>query len=152
MRASPADWRYWFRLHPVNQAKRQADARRILGPLGVDTRLTQFATEAPLHALLGRMDCHLSVSLSTVISEAAAFGVPSVAIGREAPDFYRAELSTGMLAAATTGPELLEAVRRQLLRGRSTPAQEEPRALETMRRLLQGELPLAQLVPPRAPV
>jgi hypothetical protein len=152
MRASPADWRYWFRLHPVNQAKRQADARRILGPLGVDPRLTQFATEAPLHALLGRMDCHLSVSLSTVISEAAAFGVPSVAIGREAPDFYRAELSTGMLAAATTGPEVLEAIRRQLQRGRSGPAQKGFRALETMRRLLQGKLPPAQLESPCASV
>jgi hypothetical protein len=98
------------------------------------------------------MDCHLSVSLSTVISEAAAFGVPSVAIGREAPDFYRAELSTGMLAAATTGPEVLEAIRRQLQRGRSGPAQKGFRALETMRRLLQGRLPPAQLESPCASV
>jgi len=152
IRASPADWRYWFRLHPVNQAERQGAVRRILDPLGVDPQLTEFATEAPLHALLGHMDCHLSVSLSTVIIEAAAFGVPSVAIGREAPEFYRSELSTGLLAVATTGPELIEAVRRQLLRGRSAPAQEGPRSLETMRRLLQGELPLAELASPFAPV
>jgi hypothetical protein len=150
--ASSADWRYWFRLHPVNQAERREAARRILDPLGVDPRLTEFATEAPLHALLGHMDCHLSVSLSTVITEAAAIGVPSVAIGREAPDFYRSELSTGMLAVATTGPELLEAIRGQLRRGRSAPAQDGPRSLETMRRLLQGELPLAELASPCAPV
>ena len=152
IRASPENWRYWFRLHPVNQAERQGAVRRILDPLGVDPQLTEFATEAPLHALLGHMDCHLSVSLSTVIIEAAAFGVPSVAIGREAPEFYRSELSTGLLAVATTGPELIEAVRRQLLRGRSAPAQEGPRSLETMRRLLQGELPLAELASPFAPV
>jgi hypothetical protein len=152
IRASPADWRYWFRLHPVAQAERQKAARRILDPLGVSPQVTEFATEAPLHALLRHMDCHLSVSLSTVITEAAALGVPSVAIGREAPDFYRSELATGTLAVATTGPDLLDAIRRQLLRERSAPAEEEPRGLETMRRLLQGKLPLAEVASPCAPV
>jgi hypothetical protein len=151
IRASPPGWRYWFRLHPVNQTTRYRAARSILDPLGVDPDLTVFATEAPLHALLGHMDCHLSVSLSTVITEAAALGVPSVACGPEAPDFYGSELSRGMLIVKTAGPELLEAVRRQLLRGRTAPAQESPRALDTMRRLLESEGALAELASHCAP-
>jgi hypothetical protein len=111
-----------------------------LAPLGVDADALEFATETPLHALLGRMDCHLSASLSTVIVEAASLGVPSVACGREAVDFYRSELASGMLLLANGGPDLLEALRRQVTRGRSAPVGERPRALETMRRLLGGDV------------
>jgi hypothetical protein len=145
VRSSPPGWRYWFRLHPVNQAERHRSAQAVLDRLGVDRGLTAFATESPLYALLGQMDCHLSVSLSTVIGEAATLGVPSVACGREALDFYRQELSSGMLVLATTATELVAAVRDRLQRGRSAPVQDRPRALETMRRLLQGEVAPAEL-------
>jgi hypothetical protein len=140
MRSSPAGWKYWLRLHPVNQSERRTAALARLGVLGVDPGSLEFATETPLHALLRRMDGHVSAGLSTVITEAAALGVPSVACGREATDFYRPELSSGMLAVVTTGPELLEALERQVARGRSAPAAERPRSLETMRRLLAGDI------------
>lgn len=154
VRGSPAGWRYWFRLHPVNQAERHELARAVLRSLAMDPANMEFATEVPLHALLSYMDCHLTVSLSTVITEAAALGVPSVACGQEAQDFYRGELRSGMLVVATTGPDLLEALRRQLARGREPPALEPARAPESMRRLLAGEIPAPAVdeVPQCAPL
>lgn len=139
VRSSPPAWRYWFRLHPVNQAARRVEAERILGPLGMDLGLLEFATEVPLHALLRQMDCHLSAGLSTVVTEAAAHGVPSVACGREAPDFYRAEMVAGMLLVATTPSGVLEALHRLLHDGRRPVTAERPRAPEAMRQLLDGD-------------
>ena len=140
VRSSPPTWRYWFRLHPVNQAARRTEAEHVLGPIGVDLDLLEFATEVPLHALLRRMDCHLSVGLSTVVTEAAFHGVSSIACGQEAPDFYRAEMAAGMLLVATTASEVLEALRRLLGEGRRPAIAEPPRALAAMRRLLDGDL------------
>ncbi len=147
VRASPATWRYWFRLHPVNQAARGREARRILRPLGVDLELLEFATEAPLHALLRQMDGHLSVSLSTVVTEAAALGVASIACGSEAPDFYPAEMASGMLLVATTTSEILAALHRVLDSGRKPVTAEPPRAPAAMRRLLAGDLTAAPVAP-----
>jgi hypothetical protein len=140
VRASPPGWRYWFRLHPVDQAARRREARRILGPLGVDLGLLEFATELPLHPLLRQMDGHLSVSLSTVVTEAAAHGVPSIACGREAPDFYGAEMAAGLLLVATAPAEILAALHRLVSVGRRTVLPGPPRAPAAMQRLLAGNL------------
>jgi hypothetical protein len=140
VRTSPPSWGYWFRLHPVNQSARRVEAERVLGPLGIDLELMKFATEVPLHALLRQMDCHLSVGLSTVVTEAAAHGIPSIACGREAPDFFRAEVETGMLLVATAVSDILDALRRLLGEGRRPGTAEQPRARAAMRRLLDGDL------------
>jgi hypothetical protein len=139
VRSSPPTWRYWFRLHQVNQAARRGEAKRILRLLGVDPGLLEFATETPLHALLRQMDAHLSVSLSTVVTEAAAFGVPSIACGREAPQYYPAEMAAGMLLVATTPSEILAALHRMMSARRRPVTAERPRAPAAMRRLLVGE-------------
>jgi hypothetical protein len=140
VRDSPAGWRYWFRLHPVNQADRMKDARRVLGALGVDLGLMEFATEVPLHGLLRHMDCHLSAGLSTVVTEAAAHGVPSIAFGAEAPDFYEAETAAGMLLVARTSPEILAALHHFLKEGRRKVAKVPARAPGVMQRLLSGTI------------
>jgi hypothetical protein len=140
VRSSPSTWRYWFRLHPVNQAARGREAKRILRPLGVDLGLLEFATEVPLHALLRQMDGHLSVNLSTVVTEAAALGVASIACGREAPEFYPAEMAAGMLLVATTSSEVLAGLHRVLGAGRRLVMAERPRAPAAMLRLLAGDL------------
>jgi hypothetical protein len=139
VRASPPTWRFWFRLHPVDQAARRAEARRLLGPLGVDLGLLDFATEVPLHALLARLDGHLTVSLSTVVTEAAAHGIPSIACGKEAPDFFRNEMAAGMLVVAETATEILAALRHLLPQGRLPVRPSPPRAPDTIRRLLSGD-------------
>jgi hypothetical protein len=140
VRSAPPGWRFWFRLHPVNQSARRAEAERLLGQLGVDLGLLDFATETPLHALLRRMDCHLTVGLSTVITEAAAFGVPSVACGAEATEFFRSEADAGMLVVVGTAAEVRSAIERLLAAGRGAPRPESLRAADTLRRLLEGEL------------
>ncbi len=147
VRASPPTWRYWFRLHPVNQAAREREAKRILSPLGVDPGLLEFATEVPLHALLRQMDGHLSVSLSTVVTEAASLGVPSIACGSEAPEFYPAEMASGMLLVATTPSEILAALHRVLAAGRRPVMAEPPKAPAAMRRLLAGDLTADAVAP-----
>jgi hypothetical protein len=141
VRSSPSTWCFWFRLHPVDQAARKKEARRMLAPLGVDLGLMDFATEAPLHALLRQMDAHFSVGHSTVVTEAAAHGVPSIASGPQAANYYRAELATGMLLMATTPAEMVGALERILAMGRQPAVAEPPRAARTMVRLLAGELP-----------
>jgi glycosyltransferase involved in cell wall biosynthesis len=99
-----------------------------------------FATEVPLHALLGRMDSHLTVGLSTVVTEAAAHGVPSIACGREAPDFFRDEMSAGILVVAGTAAEILAALHRLLAQGRRLVSPSARRAPAALQRLLNGDL------------
>lgn len=138
VRRSPPDWRYWFRLHQVDQSARRVEAARLLAPLGVDLGLMEFATEAPLHALLRRLDCHLTVSLSTVVAEAAAHGLPSVACGEEAAAFFRVELSAGLLAVASTPAEILAALHRFLGQGRRRLSPGASKASAVLQRLLDG--------------
>jgi hypothetical protein len=148
--SSPASWCYWFRLHPVNQARRRAEAARVLGPLGADLGLMDFATEVPLHALLWRMDCHLTATLSTVVAEAAALGLLSVACSPEAADFYHEEMAAGLMAVATTGAEIQQALH-WALAGRRPVSFEPPKAPAAMRLLLAGELPTPQSGHPARP-
>jgi hypothetical protein len=117
---------------------------RVLGPLGVDLGLMDFATEVPLYPLLWRMDCHLTASLSTVVTEAAALGLPSVACGPEAPDFFQREMASGLLTVATTGSAVREGIQRAL-DGKRPVAFESPKALAAMRRLLAGDITTSRL-------
>ena len=147
IRSAPSAWCFWFRLHPVDQAARMKQAKRILGPLGVDLGLLEFATEVPLHALLRQMDGHFTVGHSTVVTEAAAHGVPSVACGREAADHYRAEMAAGMLLIATTPAEVLAALHLILDAARRPVMAERPRAAAAMQRLLDGDLSAEPIAP-----
>jgi hypothetical protein len=137
---SPASWRYWFRAHPVNQAAQLREAERLLAPAGVDLTHLRFATEVPLHALLRRVDGHLSVGLSTVITEAAAHGVPSIASSLEAADFFPDEAAAGMLVLATTSSEVLTQLQTLMTGGRRRASVPPARARVTMQRLLSGDL------------
>jgi hypothetical protein len=142
VRLSPPTWRYWFRLHQVDQSARWAEAARLLSRFGGDLSLMEFATEMPLHALLRCLDCHLTVSLSTVVAEAAAHGLPSVACGREAPDFFPDEMSAGLLAVAGTSAEILAALHHFLAQERRPVKAAASQASATLRRLLDGDLAL----------
>jgi hypothetical protein len=141
VRSSPSTWCFWFRLHPVDQSARRKEARRLLAPLGVDVALLEFATETPLHALLRQMDAHFSVGHSTVVSEAAMQGVPSVASSPQAAHYYRAEMDSGMLLMASTPVEIVGALQRILAMGRRPAVAEHPRAVGALQRLLAGDLP-----------
>jgi hypothetical protein len=140
VRLSPPGWRYWFRLHQVDQAARRPLAKKLVGEVGGDPALLEFATEAPLHALLASLHCHLTVSLSTVVAEAAAHGLPSVACAPEAADFFREQTATGMLAVAETPAEIVAAVQASLVQGRRPVSRGEGRAPALLRQLLDGTL------------
>jgi hypothetical protein len=145
VRLSPPSWRYWFRLHHVDQSARWAQAARLLGRSSGDLALMEFATEMPLHALLRCLDCHLTVSLSTVISEAAAHGLSSVACASEATDFFREEMSAGMLVVAGTSADILAGLQHLLVLGRRPVDPGNFRAPATLQRLLEGALAPASL-------
>jgi hypothetical protein len=147
--SSPA-WRFWFRLHQVNQSVRWREASRVLSGAGLDVRMMEFATETPLHALLQTMDCHLTTTLSTVVAEAAAHGVPSVACGREAPDIFPEEFAAGMLAVAETPEMIVAALRRLLAQGRRPVSPVKSQAPAILRHLLDGTL-TAELAAARIP-
>jgi hypothetical protein len=136
VRRSPADWRYWFRLHPVDQESRGREVKQILKAAGQDPMLLEVATETPLHALLRHMDAHVSVALSTVVLEAAAFGVPSVACGLEARDFYADQIASGMLVVTSGGPDLLNELVRLLNRPQTPPRFEPPTAQRALAHIL----------------
>jgi hypothetical protein len=111
---SPAEWRYWIRLHPVDQATRRREACDVLPQLGLSLDLMDYATALPLHALLREVDCHVTVGLSTVIREAEEAGVGSVSILPDARELFPVEVARGTLAVAETGDEVIAAIRRHL--------------------------------------
>ena len=147
VRGSPAGWRYWFRLHHVDQAARWAEAARLIRRADGDPSLMEFATQMPLHALLHCLDGHLTVSLSTVVTEAAAHGLGSVACGKEAPAFFREEMAAGLLTVAGTSDEILAALHRFLEQGRRRVDPPASTARATLRRLLAGEYTTLPAVP-----
>ena len=133
---APPDWRFWIRLHPVDQAPRRREATRVLARHGLSIELMDHATTLPLHALLRHVDCHVSAGLSTVIKEAEEAGVGSVAIAADARDLFAAEVARGTLVVAESGEELLAAIHGQISRRASTVGDAMPDGIEAMRRLL----------------
>jgi hypothetical protein len=140
IRASPPTWRYWFRLHPVDQAARWVKAARLLRQAGGDPGLMEFATEMPLHALLRHLDSVVTVNVSTIVAETVAHGLRSVVCAREALDFYPDEAATGMLVVADTSAEIVAALHRFLIQGRRPVRGSTSRARTVLRRLLEGDL------------
>ena len=138
VRASPSSWRYWFRLHQVDQAARRAAAIPLLRVAGADPSLMEFATEAPLHAMLRTLDCHVTASLSTVVLEAAAHGLPSVACQGEAADLFSDVIADGMLEVALSSAAVIDALRRFLAAGRRPVEREPVRVGAVLQWLLEG--------------
>jgi hypothetical protein len=110
IRQSPPDWRWWFRMHPVNQARRRRRTEDVVRTLGGDIALMTFATEAPLFALLRMMDAHVTAGFSTVVQQAAAFGVPSVGCAPAIGDLYAAEVAQGWVRVAPTADAMHRAL------------------------------------------
>ena len=93
----------------------------------------RFASEAPLPALLRHVDAHLTVTWSTVVKDASAEGVPSVACSGQAAESFPEELQSGMLVIAGTRDGILAALTTQLGRRRRPPKQNGDRATEAVR-------------------
>lgn len=135
VRQSPPAWRWWFRMHPVNQTTRRTMTEAVLRSIGQDPSRMRWATEVPLYALLPLMNCHVTVGLSTVVREAAALGVPSVACMSEAADFYAPEIAHGLARVALTTTAMISAIETSLALPREQPSarQVDPeRALDAL--------------------
>ena len=111
--AAPRDWSWWFRLHPVRQQERRAELLAHHAELVGSPRRLDLASSLPLPVLLRHVACQIAVGPSTVIQQAAAFGVPTVVCGpgaSEAPTVFPTEAGRGLLRVAETGAEVLQAV------------------------------------------
>lgn len=93
LEASPPDWTWWIRLHPLMDREREA-IRSWCAAHARGRVLVDRATDLPLPLLLRETDVHLTHN-STVIQEAASAGVPSVLIDRHGLDVYTGEIESG---------------------------------------------------------
>lgn len=85
---------WWWRLHPV-EAHLWRDFSARLERAGLDGGAVEFATMQPLYALIRASDVTLAHS-STVIQEAAVFGVRSVVTADYGTELHANLLSSGM--------------------------------------------------------
>src|SRR5207249_4665316 len=115
LRRSPPSWCYWVRPHPVNQRRRLAQAESILTHARVRHVDARRVVDMPLFGILRHVDCHVTVNISSVILEAEDFGVPSVACGPMATEYYPEQIKRGSLKVAFETEEILDAIKSQLL-------------------------------------
>jgi hypothetical protein len=119
LRRAPRDWSVWLRLHPVNQAQRLPEAERLVADLPVVSVPVATASSVPLHALLSHVDVHVTACWSSVIGEAAAAGISSVACHERADEVFPDLAADGRLVVSRSADAILKAVEAQAKR-RST--------------------------------
>ncbi|GJL95246.1 MAG: hypothetical protein DHS20C05_16510 [Hyphococcus sp.] len=111
---SPADWRYFVRLHP-GEAKRPGavEARKtLLGGLNAEV---ETSTHATIPELMPHMNMHLTKYSSTVI-DALAYGVPSVCFSESAAWFYPSEDYKNVIVVENNPDEIVKALETLLSR------------------------------------
>jgi len=136
LRSSPPSWCYWVRPHPVNQRRRLAQAESILTHARVRHVDARRVVEMPLFGILRHVDCHVTVNISSVILEAEDFGVPSVACGPMATEYYPEQIKRGSLKVAFETEEILDAIKSQLLNHTNVIRRPRPKPKDAMLRLL----------------
>lgn len=99
---------WWWRLHPVEAHRRSEFAAR-LARNGLDSSLVRQATDLPLYALVRAADFTLAHS-STVIQEAAVFGVPSIVTSDYGAEIHADLVASGMALHATRRETIAAAV------------------------------------------
>jgi len=113
MQASPADWRWWIRLHPMmkNDAGR---TRVLLDQYHIRNYDIYQATELPLYAVLRNIDVHVTLH-SAVVIEAESFNVPSVIIDEMGSVHFQRQIRSGTAVAAYAPDAIIDAIRRQAI-------------------------------------
>jgi hypothetical protein len=113
--ATPS-WFWWVRSR-ASMSPAEAEAVRE-AVRGMHNAETEQATALPLYALLRHVDAHVT-AFSSVVIEAAAFGVPSVATDPDAATWFPNLVGSGWLTVASgAGNDLLGAVRDQMERAK----------------------------------
>ena len=93
VQAAPRTWRWWIRRHPASTAFQDAEYRSLLALRGPNV-VVEEASEPPLPALLRRMSVVVSLA-SGSSTEAAAFGVPALFLGKEALALFPGLIARG---------------------------------------------------------
>jgi hypothetical protein len=133
----PVAW--WWRLHPVRASESEQFAR-LLEKRGLDGRHVKEATDLPLYALLRAADVTLAHS-STVISEAAELGVPSVVTSDYGAEFHGNLVRSGVALHATGLEEIAAAVVAQA--ARTVNVEDRPSARGSLQALADAAFPLS---------
>lgn len=85
---------WWIRLHPTTGSSERSQALARIKNWGLTEVDLSKAEDVPLYALLPHMDVHLT-HRSSVVVEAARFGVPSVMLDLEGEAFFPVEAEGG---------------------------------------------------------
>lgn len=136
MASAPGNWVFWIRAHPADQAYRLPEAREIVAKGQSRHADVGIATEAPLPSLLAFVDAHLAATWSSVVLDAAATGVSSVAVSPHAAEVYTAQVDAGLLACAADPAAIVRALRSAVERGRLPTVASRVSVVDGMRQAL----------------
>jgi hypothetical protein len=95
IRNAPARWFWWIRCHPARDEI--SHTRRAVTAAGITNAEVDLATTLPLYALLRRVDVHVT-GFSSVVIDAAIFGVPSVVTSPLGSELFGREVAEGRVA------------------------------------------------------
>lgn len=104
IKQSPPDWLWLMRLHPLRRHTDRVIAK-ILQDAGVKNFEIERSTSLPLFSLLKIADHHVTV-FSSVVIEAAAFGVRTSLIGVEGRDIFGPQIEGGICKYTPTTASL----------------------------------------------
>lgn len=108
IKASPSDWHWWIRIHPIKLAER-GSIKRLLQNNNVENFTIKEATDFPLYALLKHVDIHITETSSVVI-EAELFGVPSVITTTYGTEAFPNQVSSGWTLPAYDQEDIIKAI------------------------------------------
>ena len=106
MQQLPTEWLWLMRLHPLRRHT-APEIEGILSDAGVKNFEIERSTSLPLFSLLKMANHHVTV-FSSVVIEAAAFGIRTSLIGAEGRDIFEAQIKAGVCRYAPTAEELLD--------------------------------------------
>jgi hypothetical protein len=102
---------FFIRLHPSRLFMRST-VEEYCSDWGVRNFELEFATAAPLYAILRNVKFHIS-RYSSVVLEAQHFGVPSLIVDQMGIDLFKSEIAKGVAFSALTADAISSAMVQQ---------------------------------------
>lgn len=106
MKQSPPEWLWLLRLHPLRRHT-APEIAKLLSEAGVQNFEIEQSTSLPLFSLLKMADHHVTV-FSSVVVEAAAFGVRTSLIGAEGRDIFMPQIEQEVCKFTPRAQDLIE--------------------------------------------
>jgi hypothetical protein len=103
---SPANWKWWLRMHP-RQRHQKKEIKQTLQAVNQPDKLNfDEASDLPLPLLLKFSSVHVTLWSSAVL-EAEYFGLPSVVMHENGRHLFRKQIERGMVYFSDSQPESL---------------------------------------------